>query len=234
MEIKEGVEALKTEVPKFFINFIGVLTSPSEHSLSILKKAKSKESALAGALVYFTLCGVVGQAFQIPMYGMDVWKEKNLIYSLAAPIIFLFLSAMGLKFSWQLAGYKLPYWDYFVLICYQLGTFFIILVFLMCISLSFLKSNDVKKYTQEVNFTYLKKGSPVDYEVSNPTDLIYIILMLTMAICTVGWFFYSWSMYRNYHGVSRGKSIWIMLVFMVFFMAVYYIDTIIETGLRPN
>lgn len=233
MEFKEIAGTIKTEAPKFFINFVAIFSAPSKNLPLVLQKKKKKEAAITAAFIYFSLCVIIVQVFLFPIYGMEVWAEKNLIYSLLTPIIFLLLSAAVLKISWKIVRYNASFWDYFILFCYQIGTLFTIFFFLFFVAIAFLRYHDPVKFTQAIGNNFFGHENQIIYDYNSPVDLIYILLSAFAMVFSLIWFYRSWACYRYFHKSGRGISILVAILFTVFSVGVWYLDMIVSKALRP-
>jgi hypothetical protein len=224
MFMKDTLNYVLGEVPKFLLNYIHIFGSPKDYVLKITTNGL-EEDQLRKALVYFALCYLVAIFFTIPLFGAENYKGIAMTGSfIFEGIILLLMSSVALTLAWRLVRCKLSFPTYFIVYSYQIGTILPFYLFLNILNISILKYNDPSAYNKLMDYTYRGIGNINPYENFGGGMLMYNLMNFSSLVFVIFWFYKSWDVYRIKHRASRKISVisgFLFVLLMVIVLFVY-------------
>jgi hypothetical protein len=231
--MKELFEQIKTELPKFLVTFISILTTPRDGLLKTISlyQDNKKEEFITKSIIYYLICNLIaGFIFLSPIYGSgDFESVLKFSYSLFITLMFVILSALAMKLSWNLVGEKRPYFKYFIASSYHVGTFLIVYSLLIVINLSILRFSSVEKYQMMIKCTFL---GGKDYPLEDRAVIIYEIINVAIAVFMFVWFYKGWTCYRIMNKSTKWKSFFAAIIFAAIMTLVFFIDIMVDKMLN--
>lgn len=230
--MKDLFTIIKTEIPNFFITIINILSLPRTYILQLLHKhGSNKDEALVRALVYYVICIFLAIVFMTPIYGEDEWKILSLTYSIVVPTIQIILAAMMMKIAWKIVNLDGDYFDFFILLLYQIGTIFTVYLLITFINLSILRFLSLDNFKMMVQYTFLKNksvGDPFENILTEGSILLYAVINVLSTIGVIWWFLYSWRVFRTKVNATKIKSFIALAVFSILMVPVYFMALVLS------
>ncbi|HXA02029.1 MAG TPA: hypothetical protein VNW99_08575 [Cytophagaceae bacterium] len=235
--MKEIFEQIKIELPKFLSTFVHILTSPRNGLLKTVGAYDeiNRDVFLTKAFVYYFICNLITSfVFLSPIYGAEEFTTVlKFVYFVFIILIFVLLSALALKVSWNVVGVKTSFYKNLITLSYHTGTFFTIYILLNIINLAILRFDSIQKYDVMVQYTYFKGTvNPFDNVFSDYTLLTYQVIGLVSLVFVVIWFYRGWACYRIMNKSTKWQSFFAAVIFSAIMALVFVIDIALDRMLN--
>lgn len=213
--MNEIISQFQAEIPKFFQNFIKMLTTPKVF-LEQQQKDSTKDTGLKKGLIFYCICNVLGMVFLFPVYGdAEFHNPSKFFIDIIMSIAIVVLIALSVNISWRIVGKKRPYMEYLTFTCYQVGVITMVWLFVGLINLSILKLHYPQIFPQVVNATYNYQSSDLlNNWFAEPSLQLYGAVGTFYILWGIYWYLKQWSVYQTLNQASKFKTIVSMIVFI--------------------
>jgi hypothetical protein len=154
--MKETIDYILKEIPRFLLNYIKIISSPRDFVLQISSKKGKEEGKLREALIYFSICYIVAMSFTIPLFGKENYDAfSSVVLFIAEALILAIVSVAALTFVWRLFGGKMGYFETLIVYAYQFPTWMAFYLLLNLLNISVLKFISPVEYEALINYTLM-------------------------------------------------------------------------------
>jgi hypothetical protein len=221
------IKLVFAQIPKYISNFANLLSHPKRF---IRKKSKLNDLSLTEALTFYGISFVLAFILKTPFIlgSLNPWQYIGTrgLYDL----IWLALYAATLGLSWRLVGGRAPFLKFFIAVCYFDAVIGIVLSVTRLLGVGVVKFWDPELYDILV-------GAYRSMRLSNPgmnaymaeavreaqsgsfgkflLVVVFELILLGGCLVALAWVVAGWGALREFTGISKKKSFFAGVIFIL-------------------
>ena len=233
------LEGLTNYGSRFLIEVMGMLAGPKRF---LQRLDFDASQTLTQGLIFYVLCLGVYFVLELPFVttAKEIWIEFVTLVVLF--VIGTLLISVTYKVSFRAVGGSGVFRDHLLVTMYISGPVYIFSSFLAAASKGIVLTNDPDLYplfTQLMNDSLSMSYDPLEMDRlrpifdSGPGLAAYLLTQLVFIGGTV-WIIVCWGAYRHINNVTKLRSIFAFVVFLILSVPIGYILVMVQLGLGVN
>lgn len=224
---------LKTEFPRYLVNFQNILKKPGSFPLTLIEGTENegRERILFKAFIYFFISNALALFWIVSSNSEEIFSNpyKLIVNTVIGPLVLLVMLGIAMSTAWAITGIKGSFSIYVALLAYHFGTLLNAYNFVYLIIHGIYKWFAPEKYEAYIQKTYMEHDYwNVDADFSNVPDAFLILSGLALLVFAIVWLSKSWAAYRQLHKASKRKSLVAKLSFLALFLVIIWLQFVLD------